>query len=423
MSDQKDGLSRRDFLKGSVATAAAVGLGSVGVFTHAHAEMIGPNDTINAALIGVGAEGSMLLKKAVKIPGVNFVAVCDIQPKHLQQGMEIAKGAKGYADYQEMLDRKDLQAVIIAAPIGLHESMTVDSLRAGKHVLCEKMMAYSVDGARHMARVARQTGRKLQIGHQRRYNPRYRHAYKMIQDGLLGEITHVRSQWNRNASWRRPVPQDSTEELTNWRLYRKSSQGLMAELGSHQIDVVNWMVGDVPSAVVGIGGLDFWKDGRDIFDNVQVVFEYPNGVKYTFQSLTTNQFDGATEQVMGTKGTMILSEGPCTFYREPKTDEEIWESMATKQAAGGKSGIVLDASKSPRLEKAAAEGSAIPELENLKKDAYTLEMEDFFQTLRDGHEPMCSGRVGMETCIPAIKANDAMETRQWTDIPASLYKI
>ena len=424
MTQQTDGLSRRDFLKGAVATAATIGMGSIGVFTHAQADMIGPNDTINAALIGVGSEGGMLLSKTIKIPNVKVVACCDIQPKHLQRGLDIAKGARGYADYREMLDDKSIQAVIIATPIGLHESMTVDSLRAGKHVLCEKMMAYSTEGAIHMARVARQTGRKLQIGHQRRYNPRYRHAHKMIQDGLLGEITHVRSQWNRNASWRRPVAQDSTEELTNWRLYKKSSQGLMAELGSHQIDVGIWMIGQVPSAVGGIGGLDYWKDGRDIFDNVQIVFEFPNGVKYTFQSLTTNQFDGATEQIMGTKGTMILSEGPCTFYREPKTDEEIWESMAKKEATDGKGGITLDASKSPRLQKEAAEGSSIAdEIANLKKDAYTLELEDFFQTLRDGHEPMCSARVGLETCLAAIKANEAMEIRAWHDIPASLYKI
>lgn len=423
MSNEMDGLSRRDFLKGSVATAAAIGLGTVGVFTHAQAEMIGPNDTINAAFIGVGSQGGMLLSKAVKVPNVKFVACCDIQAKNLQRGLDIAKGADGCSDYRELLDRKDIQAICIAAPIGLHAQMAIDALRAGKHVFSEKMMAYSIEDAKHMARVARQTGKKLQIGHQRRNNPNYQHAYKMIQDGLLGKITHVRSQWNRNASWRRPVPKDSTEELTNWRLYRKSSQGLLAELGSHQIDVVNWMVGQVPSSVVGIGGLDFWKDGRDILDNVQVVFEYPGGVKYTFQSLTTNQFDGATEQIMGTKGTMVLSEGPCTFFREPKTDEEVWESMAHKDASSGKSGIVLDASKSPRLAKAAADGTAIAEVAKLKKDAYMLELEDFFLTIRDGHEPMCSPKVGLETCIAAIKANEAMDTRKWIDIPAETYKI
>jgi predicted dehydrogenase len=423
MSNETDGLTRRDFLKGSVVTAAAIGLGTVGVFTHAQAEMIGPNDTINAAIIGIGSQGSILLERAIKAPNVKFVACCDIQPRNLKHALDIAKGAEGYSDYRQVLDRKDIQAIVIAVPIGLHAQIAIDSLRAGKNVFSEKMMAYSIEDAKHMARVARQTGKKLQIGHQRRNNPNYQHAHNMIQDGLIGKITHVRAQWNRNASWRRPVPKDGTEELTNWRLYRKSSQGLMAELGSHQIDVVNWMVGEVPSSVVGIGGLDFWKDGRDINDNVQLVFEYPGGIKFTYQSLTTNQFDGATEEIMGTKGTMVLSEGPCSFYHEPKTDEQVWESMAHKDTSGGKTGIVLDASKSPRLTKEAAKGSAITGADNLKKDAYLLELEDFFMTIRDGHDPKCTPKVGLETCVAAIKGNEAMDTKKWVEIPAETYQI
>lgn len=423
MTQETEGITRRDFLKGSVATATAIGIGAAGVFSHASAEMIGPNDTINAAIIGIGSQGGILLERVIKIPNVKIVACCDIVPSHLKRALDIAKGADGYDDYRKLLERKDIHAVISAVPIAMHAPIAIDALRAGKHVFSEKMMAYSIEEAKHMARVARQTGRKLQIGHQRRSNPNYQHACKMIHDGLLGKVTHVRAQWNRNASWRRPVPKDSTEELTNWRLYRKSSQGLMAELGSHQIDVVNWVLGEVPCAVVGIGGLDYWKDGRDVDDNVQVVFQYPSGVKLTYQSICTNQFDGATEQIMGTKGTMVLSEGRCMFYREPKTDEEIWESMAHKEQTGGKSGIVLDASKSPRLQKAAAEGTAIAELAKLKKDAYTLELEDFFLSIRDGHEPYCSPKVGLETCVAAIKANEAMAAKQWIDIPPETYKI
>jgi len=423
MSKEPDGLTRRDFLKGSVATAAAIGLGSVGVFSHAQAEMIGPNDTITAAIIGTGSQGCYLLERAVKVPNIKWVLCCDIQDRNLVNGLKIAKGAEGCKDYKQVLDRKDIQAVIIATPIALHAPMAIDALRAGKHVLSEKMMAYSIEDARHMARVARQTGRKLQIGHQRRYDPNYQHAHKMINEGVIGKVTHVRAQWNRNASWRRPVGKDATEELVNWRLYRKSSQGLMAELGSHQVDVVNWIVGQTPSAVVGIGGLDYWKDGRDVFDNVQVVYEYPNGVKMTYQSLTTNQFDDFTEQIMGDKGTVILSPDKCMLFREPKTDELIWESMAHKETSDGKTGIVLDASKSPRLQKAAAQGTAITEAANLKKDDYLLELEDFFASIRDGHEPLCSPKVALETCVASIKANEAMDTRQRVEIPAETYRV
>lgn len=419
----RDGvLTRREFLKGGAAAAAAVGVSGFGVFTHAKAEMIGPEDTINAALIGTGNQGCHLLQRGVKVPGVKWVACCDIQEKNLQRGLSIAVGAEGFDDYRRVLDRKDIQAVVIATPIALHAPMTIDALRSGKHVLCEKMMAYSIDEAKHMYRVMRQTGRKLQIGHQRRYNPDYRHAWKLAREGVLGKITHVRAQWNRNASWRRPCDDPALEELINWRLYRKSSQGLMAELGSHQIDVVNWVLGETPNAVVGIGGLDHWKDGRDVDDNVQVIFEYPSGVKFQYQSITTNQFDGFTEQIMGDKGTMILSPNRCLLFQEPKADEIVWAEAAHKEELGGKSGIVLDASKSPRKKQEAHEGRTLQAAEG-SKDDYLLELEDFFRSIRDGHEPLCSARVALDTCVASIMANLSMDAKQRLEIAPQVYRV
>lgn len=424
MAEDRDGLSRRDFLKGSVVTAAALGISSVGVFSSAGAAAIGPNDVVNAAIIGTGSQGSYLLGRAVKVPNVKWTTVCDIYAPNLKHGLDIAKGATGCSDWKQVIEDKSIQAVIIATPITLHAPMAIAALKAGKHVFCEKMMAYSIADAKKMGQTAQQMGKKLQIGHQRCYDPNYQHACKMIKDGVIGQITHVRAQWNRNASWRRPVPKDSTDQFVNWRLYRKLSQGLMAELGSHQINVVNWMVGQTPSAVMGSGGINYWKDGREVYDNVQVIFEYPNGVRFTYQSLTTNQFDGATEQIMGDKGTVILSPGKAMLYKEPKAEELVWESMAHKDTSGGKTGIVLDAQKSPRLLKAAAEGTALAgAAPAAKKDDYLLELEDFFVSIRDGHEPLCSPQIALDTCVAAIKANEAMDTHKRLEIPAELYKI
>lgn len=422
MKEEDKGLTRREFLRNSTAAAAALGLGGFGVFTEAQGQSIGPDEVINAALIGAGNQGCYLLGRGVKVPNVKWVACCDIQEKNLQRGLGIAKGAEGYADYCQVLDRKDIQAVVIATPIYLHSVMTVEALRAGKHVLCEKMMAYSVDEAKQMFRVSRQTGRKLQIGHQRRYNPDYRHAYKLVQDGVLGKITHVRAQWNRNGSWRRPCPDPKLEGLVNWRLYRKSSQGLMAELGSHQVDVVNWMLGETPCAVMGVGGLDYWKDGRDVDDNVQMIFEYPSGAKLQYQSLTTNQYDGFTEQFMGDKGTLIVSPERAMLFREPQAEQLAWEDAAHKEKANGKEGIVLDASKTARLKREEAGGHAVEADGKRTKDDYLLEMEDFFLSIRDGHEPLCSARVALDTCIASIKANEAMDARQRLLIGADVYR-
>ena len=418
MRQEDAGLTRREFLIGS----AAAGIAALGVFSESLGEPAGQAETINAAIIGTGNQGCFLLARAVKVPNVKFVACCDIQEKNLAKGLSIAKGAEGCSDYRKILDRKDVQAVLIAVPLNLHAQITIDALRAGKHVLCEKMMAYSNEDAKHMLRVARQTGRRLQIGHQRRYDPNYQHARKLVGDGVLGKITHVRAQWNRNGSWRRPCPDPKLDELVNWRLHRKCSQGLMAELGSHQIDVVNWMLGETPSAVMGVGGLDYWKDGRDVWDNVQVIFEYPSGVKLQYQSLTTNEYDGFAEQFMGDKGTLVISTGKALLFREPKAEQLAWQDMAHKEAVGGKEGIVLDASKTPRLAKQQSQGQKIGAKDRAKKDDYLLELEDFFLSIRDGHEPFCSPRVALDTCVAAIKANEAMDKRDRVVIAPEDYK-
>ena len=422
MIDRHDDLTRREFLTGSAALVA--GIGAFGVFTEARGDKIGPNDIINAAIIGTGSQGCSLLGKAVKVPNVRFVACCDIQEKNLAKGLSIAKGAKGFKDYRQLLDSKDVRAVIVAVPLNLHAPITIDALRAGKHVLCEKMMAYSIDDAKQMLRVARETGLKLQIGHQRRYDPNYRHAYKLVKDGVLGKITHVRAQWNRNGSWRRPCPDPKLDELINWRMYRKCSQGLMAELGSHQLDVVNWMLGDTPSAVMGVGGIDYWKDGREVYDNVQCIFEYPSGTKLQYQSLTTNQYDGFAEQFMGDKGTLVISTNRALLFREPKAEQLVWAEMAHKETLGGKEGIVLHASKTPkpRVAEQQTEDLKIGADDKAKKDDYLLELEDFFLSIRDGHEPFCSPRVALDTCVASIKANEAMETLKRVEIPAEAYR-
>jgi len=420
-TDDSGGLTRRTFLKGSAAAAAVAGVGTFGVFTEANGETIGPDQVINAAFIGTGSQGCYDLDRACKVPNVKFVACCDIQEKNLARGLGIAKGAQGYKDYREVLARKDIQAVLIATPIGLHAAIAVEALKSGKHVFCEKMMAYTIDDAKRMLRASRDSGRKLQIGHQRRYDVGYQHAYKLVKDGVLGKITHVRAQWNRNGSWRRPCPDSKLDWLINWRLYRKSSQGLMAELGSHQIDVVNWMLGETPSAVVGMGGLDYYKDGRDVFDNVQVIFEYPSGVRFQYQSLTTNQYDGFTEQFMGDKGTLIIYPNKALLFPEPKAEQLAWADVAHKEKEGGKEAIVLDASKSPRLAHQNTQGTDVAGAKSAKDDYY-LEMEDFFKSLRDGHEPFCNARVALDTCIAAIKANEAMESKKRMAIPPEVYK-
>jgi predicted dehydrogenase len=371
-------------------------------------------EPVRIGFIGTGTQGQTLLPRLVRIPGVRVVAVCDVYPPHLSRGLQMAgPHATTYRDYRKLLERKDVDAVIIATPLHLHAPMTIDALQAGKHVFCEKTMAYSIEDARRMAQVARETGKHLQIGHQRHYNPTYAYAREMmVEQEVIGKLTHVRAWWHRNSSWRRPVRDKQYEELINWRLYRKYSQGLMAELASHQIDVVNWFVDATPLAVMGMGGIDYWKDGRDVWDNVEVIYEYPNGVKVVYTSILSNQYDGYAEQFMGDKGTLLLTNEKDGFlFKEPTAEELGWEEHAKKTTGkGGATGLVLDVTATKKRGTGAVIGGRQMAAGYEAKDAYTLELESFVNdVVRNGQKPVCDAEVGFKATVAVLMANKAIE--------------
>mgnify|MGYP000206361695 FL=1 len=365
---------------------------------------------VHIGFIGTGVQGQFDMNRLVRIPGVKIVATCDIYEPNLKKGLEIARGAQGYDDYRRLLERRDLHAVCIATPLHLHARMAIDALEAGKHVFVEKMMAYSIEEARQMVRAVRRTGKFVQVGHQRRYSIHYHHALDLIRKDSIGQITHVRAQWNRNGSWRRAVPDPKYERLINWRLYKASSQGLMAELGSHQIDVCNWFLNSLPVAVVGIGGIDYYKDGREVYDNVQVIYEYANGVKVTYQSLTTNAFDDCSEQFMGKKGTLIMRlNGSGELYRERSAEELDFARFARRQNIGGREAIVLDAGATTQQDKRERTAGVPLASSGASKDDYFLEFEDFIACVRENRKPFCDVEVGFKDTVCILKANEAME--------------
>jgi len=422
------GITRREFLKESAAAAAAfsVGLAAVREAFAQNAAASASAEPIDFAFVGTGAQGSLDLTKALMAPNVKCVAVCDIYEPHLKRGLEIAgkvyPQVRGYTDYREMLDKeKSIQAVLIATPLNMHAPIAIDALQAGKHVFCEKTMAYTVDECKKMCQAARASGKLLQIGHQRRYNPFYHHAYKLIQkDKVLGKITQIRALWHRNGDWRRPVPDPKYERLLNWRLYRESSQGLMAELGSHQVDVVNWFLGTTPISVMGVGGIDYWKDGREVWDNVSVIFEYPDGVKLTYTSITTNQYDGYYEQFMGTEGTLIMvGETGGKLFREPKASKLAWMELANKVAGGG---VNLDLSHSPGG--GTGPGQALGGGEKMDSGfPYQAELASFFECIRKNTQPFCSGEEALKAAVAILKANEAIEKGVKIQLTPDLFAV
>ncbi len=311
MQDQDN--SRRDFIKAAgVGGLGLVALSSpwMNVFGEGKASSNAASDKVRIAVIGVGSRGSYHLtnlKELEKTENIEVIGVCDNYQPHLNDAIKLANGtAKGYLDYRKLLEVKDLDGVVIATPLHMHASISIDALKAGKHVFCEKSMAKTIEECKKMVDTAKEAGKILQIGHQRLFKPTYIKAIEYIRSGKLGKITQIRACWHRNNDWRRPLPSPELERQINWRLYREYSCGLMTELASHHIQVANWVLGKPPVSVMGTGSINYWKDGREVEDNVAVIYSYADGTQFIYDSMTSNKFYGCEQQVMGDKGTIEL---------------------------------------------------------------------------------------------------------------------
>jgi len=392
-----------------------------------------PADELAVGIIGAGSQGRVLINFCLKIPGIRFVAVCDIWPYHQRYAANLLKKydqlVSVYGDYREMLEReKHLDAVIVASPDWVHAEHTNACLRAGKHVYCEKEMANTLEAARSMVETARQTGKLLQIGHQRRSAPRYWHALKMIEnDKILGRITQVYGQWNRARLLEVGCPQGqeldtdtlkrygygSMDELLNWRWYRKYSGGPIADLGSHQIDIFNWFLRTPPKAVLASAGLDYYtqQPGRDWYDNILTIYEWRTAsgpVRGTYQVLNTTSYGGFYEQFMGDEGTLVISDDGKTglIFREVHAKRREWEDEAAKIEKMGREAIELKIG-----ETLTPEGKKDPEGQRLaveaQKDTRQLHLENFFAAIRQGTPLTCPADVAYETCVTVLRANEA----------------
>ena len=429
-------IDRRKFL--GYAAAAGAGL----LLAHRRAEAApgkrkGSTDEIRIGLIGAGTQGQVLMNSCLKIPGVRFQAVCDIWEaynlRRAQRMLEkFGQNVSAYEDYRQMLaEERGLDAVLIATPDFWHAPQAVDCLSSGLHVYCEKEMSNTLEGARRMVRAARETGNLLQIGHQRRSNPRYLHCYrKLIKEAaILGRMTTVNGQWNRSVQpdngWPKGAVIDgavlrkygfrSMAEFRNWRWYRHLGGGPVVDLGSHQIDIYNWFLDSRPATIVASGGTDFYdKATHEWFDTVLATFEYETRkgkVRAFYQTISTNSNQGYFESFMGDQGTLVISEsaGRGAAYREPAApDWDKWVSLGYLNAPASEikkpqTDAVLDV----------RETLAPPSFELPVKfsDPYHKpHLENFFNAVRGKEKPNCPPELGYETAVTVLKVNEAVES-------------
>ncbi len=434
--EKDNDLSRREVVK-----MAGAGTMTAAAIRTAHAA----SNTVSYAVIGTGSRGSYLMRHFNGIDGGRCLAACDIHEPNLKSGLEASRDKpQGYKDYREILARKDIDAVVVTTPLYAHFQVTRDALLAGKHVFCEKSLVFRPEEVHALRKVAVERPKQvLQVGLQRRYSKFYQTARQMIEKGMLGEVTHVQAQWHRNPGWTmRPDPVRQKER--NWRLFREYSGGLTAELASHQIDVADWMFDAHPEFVTGVGGLDFHKDGRDIYDNIQLIFSYPKGRKLMYSAISTNKhlplFGSSRNEfgeiIMGTEGTIHITVGSddepamgLWFYEPgPKKAAPAGEKKEKAVVAGatlastGKGGrgfpILLERDQVTGKENFFArelkfarlwlyqKGVMVPEEDRNPVD---IELESFLECCRTGARPRADLEVGLADSTMVMLANLAMD--------------
>jgi predicted dehydrogenase len=480
--------TRRDFLVGAAAAVPTLGAAYFG-----YGALKG--DPVKVGFIGTGDEGSVLLTQHPP-QYMDIVAIADLRAKNRVRalqgdgnevrwglirklGAEKAQKVNLYRDHLELLKKHpEIEAVVIAVPLCQHARVAIDCLKAGKHVLTEKLMAHTVTQCKEMIRVAKQENKLLAVGHQRHYNVLYDNANALIQSGMLGDIKFIRAQWHRNNSfpgsdsWRpggytkesfeRKFKQDiegltdfakergienldeflskefgypSMDRLVNWRLYYNTGGGLMAELGSHQLDAASIFLNKVqPIACFGYGGKNFYgvkgigsadqqADDRDVDDHVYMTFEFP-GKNYaqdkndvcivTYSSISTNRSEPYGETVFGSRGTLIMKEElQAILSKEPTGTSKGGIDQRLYAIEGSDGQPVLAASASLGPTKAAAIADV-----GIVSRGYTEEMEHFAFCVRNydknpSEAPLrCPGKQGMKDAIMALTSNLAMKSKK-----------
>ncbi|MEJ2009928.1 MAG: Gfo/Idh/MocA family oxidoreductase [Acidobacteriota bacterium] len=335
----KDSLTRREFLKETTyASAGAAVLGGL-----APARALGANNRIRIGVLGSGERAQYLASIFVKQPSVEIVAVCDVYEPHLRGGLKIAgKGATGTSDYRTVLDRKDIDAVVIGAPNHWHKQMLVEAVRAGKDAYCEKPIIHSIPEGQEILQAVNATHRVVQTGTQQRSWPHFILGKQLVDSGMLGDVTFVHTYWYQNyythqgwnglfkvdeaqLNWKQwlgdaPSQPFTAEKFVWWRFYWDFGGGILTDLLTHWIDVIQWyMKQPAPKTATTTG--DLYLMNWQCPDTITAVYEYPRKFMVSFTGALCNGIDDGGIVFRGTKGALKINRARLAFFPQG----EKWE--------------------------------------------------------------------------------------------------
>jgi predicted dehydrogenase len=435
--NKNPGSSRRKFLKSLAVTTAAVAAGSNVLASEkkpAHFNIQkrqggSANSNVNIALIGTGGMGVQDTLTALQVPGVKLIAVCDLYDGRLQEAKtRWGKDLFTTRSYKEIINRKDIDAVIIATPDHWHQQISIDALKAGKHVYCEKPMVHSIIEGPAVIKAQKETAKIFQVGSQGVSSLGNEKAKELLKSGAIGELNYAEGFWARHSptgAWQYPIPADASPANVDWETYISNTTkrsfdatrffrwrnyldygtGMSGDLFVHLFSSLHFITNSFgPNKVYASGGLRYWKDGREVPDVLLGTFDYPQSqVHPAFNlSLRCNFVDGTSGttylKLVGSEGSMDVT----------------WESVTLKR---NKSFASDDPFFIEQMKKAGTPVSGRKRI--LAPEEYTFEAEkgylggpydhfvNFFNAIRNGAQVAEDAVFGYRAAAPALLCNDS----------------
>jgi predicted dehydrogenase len=407
-------MDRRTFTK--IASLSALSSSVVGRSVRVSGEAV---RQLRLGVIGAGSRGQEVMRQFLHLPGVSISAVCDVYPPRRQEVTRLTGVDVPFMPrYEDLLSRGDLDAVLIASPLAFHAEHTIAAARTGIAIYGEKALAFQAAECQQVVDQLLQQTTLYQVGHQYRYAGWAQESFRRIRAGHIGRPTHIYAYWHRNGNWRRPVPSPDPdgrlEHLINWRLYRESSGGLVTELGSHHLDMANWIFGEIPSSVIGSSSICRYHDGRTVGDNTLATFNYSEGRKLFFSSITDNAKNGNELWVYGDEGSVQITMEDATFYYEKSKQSS---SLAPSGETVVERGIVTGASYATHGEMPyRGEGERIHTEDH--EDSTLTAVRSFVAAVHGEDGVQADAIVGYGSAIACAVAHDAVLTEQKMTIPA-----
>lgn len=395
----------------------------------------GPADTIRLALIGAGGMGLADANTAITVPGVKLVAVCDLYDGRLADARKIyGNDIFTTRDYKEILQRKDIDAVIVATPDHWHKDISIDAMNAGKAVYCEKPMVHDVSEGAAVVEAQNRNKVVFQVGSQGLSSLGNEKAKELLAAGAIGKLNYAEGFWARNSpegAWQYRIPEDGNEKTVDWkrflnkypqmpfdakrffrwRCYKDYGTGVSGDLFVHLFSSLHFITNSKgPQKIMAMGGLRFWKDGREVPDVLMGMFDYAETPEHpAFNlSLRVNFVDGTADstylRLVGNEGSMNVEWDRVTLTRNKAyaaTDDPL---LATK--------LNKDNPLNYERKKMLPPDTTVFNVEKGYKGAHFDHFFNFFTAIREKKLSVEDALFGYRAAAPALLCNDSYFTNK-----------